>query len=261
MLERTVAYRDDLGFDGYEPARGGLVSRVLAAMARRPARTAAIGLILVASAVIVANAVFFQSGEHPSPFFATRDEGGAEAVAESEPAADRPVAVPDPAGDVDEIGRLVEASAIGAPQVDGAPASVSVVQVQSHLAALGYDPGAIDGLFGANTSSAIEAFERDRGLTVTGAPSAELLAALEAAVADDPEPATAVVADDEATILAVQSALNRTGYGPVPTDGALTSAMQEAIRAFQLDYGMSITGEIDAALIDRMVAIGALETP
>ncbi len=31
-----------------------------------------------------------------------------------------------------------------------------------------------------------------------------------------------------------------------------------AIRAFQLEYGLDVTGVVDQALIDRMVAIGAI---
>lgn len=259
MLDRAVAYRDEYGFDDDEPAPG-LFGRMLAAMARRPARTAAIGLVVIASAVIVANATFFQSGEHPSPFFATRDGDAGTPVAETAANNAAPATDGQSPDHIDEIGRLVEVANVGAPAIEGAPASVSVVQVQSLLTALGYDAGTIDGLFGTRTRAAIEAFERDHGLTTTGAVSADLLSALEEAAAAQPEPPT-VVAGDEATILAVQSALNRTGYGPVPTDGELSSATAEGIRSFQLDYGMTITGEIDDALIARMVSIGALELP
>lgn len=41
-------------------------------------------------------------------------------------------------------------------------------EIQTHLMALGYEPGPIDGLYGRRTKGAIEAFERDIGMTPTG---------------------------------------------------------------------------------------------
>lgn len=261
MLDRAVSYRDDYDYD-YDDARRarpGLIGRVLGAMARRPGRTAVIALLVVASAAITANAVFFQSGEHPSPLFSTRDTADdPQAVAALDPA---PAPAADaPLNNVDEIGRLVETAAVGAPQIEGEPASVNVVRIQSLLSSLGYEPGTIDGLFGARTRTAIEEFQRDRDLPVTGEVSTDLLAALEAASEEGGErAATPIVADAEATILAVQTALNRSGYGPVATTGEFTPAMADAIRSFQMSYGLELTGEVDQALINRMVAIGALE--
>ncbi|NIV98655.1 hypothetical protein GWN26_05700, partial [Candidatus Saccharibacteria bacterium] len=43
-----------------------------------------------------------------------------------------------------------------------------VYQVQKKLKELGYDPGAIDGIWGKKTTSAIRRFQRDNGLHVTG---------------------------------------------------------------------------------------------
>ena len=43
-----------------------------------------------------------------------------------------------------------------------------IYQAQQSLAELGYDPGAIDGLWGRNTQNAVEKFQRDNGLEVTG---------------------------------------------------------------------------------------------
>lgn len=258
MLDPAVTYRDDYDYDDVGRSRPGLIGRMLGAMARRPGRTSVIALLVIASAAIVANAVFFQSGEHPSPLFSTRDaaEDG-EAVAALDPAPTP--AVDAPLNNVDEIGRLVETAAVGAAQIQGEPASVSVVRVQSLLSSLGYEPGAIDGLFGTRTRTAIEEFEREHGLPVTGEVSPDLLAALEAAAEEDDRVAVAPVADAEATVLAIQTALNRAGYGPVPTTGEMSPAMADAIRSFQMSYGLEITGEVDQALINRMVAIGALE--
>ncbi|HET7411001.1 MAG TPA: peptidoglycan-binding protein [Paracoccaceae bacterium] len=51
-------------------------------------------------------------------------------------------------------------------------------EIQQILGALEYNAGPADGLLGDRTIAAIAAFQRDRDLTVTGQPSADLLAAL-----------------------------------------------------------------------------------
>lgn len=43
-----------------------------------------------------------------------------------------------------------------------------VAQVQQRLAALGYDPGPADGIFGRRTEAAVKSFQRSRGLVVDG---------------------------------------------------------------------------------------------
>lgn len=53
-----------------------------------------------------------------------------------------------------------------------------VMAVQLTLTKLGYDPGPADGLQGAATSRAIEEFERDRNLTVSGRISGRLVESL-----------------------------------------------------------------------------------
>jgi hypothetical protein len=59
--------------------------------------------------------------------------------------------------------------------------------------------------------------------------------------------------------MSVQKALNLIGYGPVPEDGVAGEATTGAIRRFELDHGMPITGAAGDALVDRLVAIGAME--
>ena len=45
---------------------------------------------------------------------------------------------------------------------------MTIKQIQCLLTYLGYDPGPIDGLYGANTRDAVKAFQRAEGLTVDG---------------------------------------------------------------------------------------------
>ena len=59
--------------------------------------------------------------------------------------------------------------------------------------------------------------------------------------------------------LSVQKALNMIGYGPVPEDGVADQETIAAIRRFELDNGLPITGAAGDTLIQRLVAIGAME--
>ncbi len=267
MLDRAARYYgDDLVSEAQEPGRLGQVFRVVA---RNPGRTLAAGLLVAGTAAIVLNAAFWQAADHPSPMFATRTADSA-AGASPTPAATQSAAVPAPAANperVDELARLVETAMAATPQINATPASPNVVEAQQLLTRLGYEPGTVDGLFGSRTRGAIEAFETARGIPVTGAVSDALLTQLRSAAATTaatPTPAAPVpapVAGDPtstATILAVQTALNQSGYGPVMANGSVDAATTAAIRRFQLDNGLSVTGTLDAGLIARMTAIGAL---
>lgn len=190
-----------------------------------------------------------------------------------------------------------EAAAPPAPQAVTAatpPPPVSnlslIAQVQRELARIGLYSGAIDGMSGARTEMAIRAFETAASLPVTGMPSLELLAALKQPLPPRDVPAAAapdVGADAQAAELdrrereraemiaaqkrqqaesraqanyrIVQAALNRIGYGPLPVNGIADADTIDAVRRFELDNGMPISGEASDALIARLIAIGAVK--
>jgi peptidoglycan hydrolase-like protein with peptidoglycan-binding domain len=56
----------------------------------------------------------------------------------------------------------------------------------------------------------------------------------------------------------VQDALNQIGYGPLTASGKGDAATEEAIRRFELDNGMPLTGEVSDRLVNRLIAIGAM---
>ena len=47
-------------------------------------------------------------------------------------------------------------------------APMTIAEAQKRLATLGYDPGPADGKLGARTVSALQKFQRDRGISVSG---------------------------------------------------------------------------------------------
>jgi hypothetical protein len=178
------------------PARPGRFSS-LAFLTRRPARTLA-GVTMAAVATgIILNAALFQTGRHPAPLFGA--PGVTTAVlrpatpplpaprpapmAQATPAAPAPAPVPAavlarasepasalrpaepaaPAARKDPIGALIKGE--GLAEAGVAPARVAAVQ--KALVKAGFVLRA-DGVMGASTKQALERFERENKLPVTG---------------------------------------------------------------------------------------------
>lgn len=181
------------------------------------------GGFLVLTGAILANALFLQSDRHPAPLFETRS-----AETQADP--------------------LVRA-------------------LQGSLKKAGYYSGPIDGLIGPQTRAAIGAFERATGRLAVGEPTQAVLAALQAdeAPASDPvgssSPASAPAERPapDGQIAAIQDALAKAAYGPLHADGVLGRQTREAIKRFQRDHDLPVTGEISDALIFELRAAGALE--
>ena len=60
------------------------------------------------------------------------------------------------------------------PSGDGSLDRQRIARLQGALAAIGHDPGPVDGIMGAKTQAAIRAFEQRAGLPVTGEPSEQV---------------------------------------------------------------------------------------
>ena len=56
----------------------------------------------------------------------------------------------------------------------------------------------------------------------------------------------------EELILAVEAALALEGYDPGPIDGVITAETEQAIRDYQTDYGLDVTGVVDDQLIETL---------
>ena len=68
-------------------------------------------------------------------------------------------------------------------QITATPLSTKVVrEVQTLLGRLNYNPGPVDGLYGQRTKRAIEYYQRDEGLSITGEVSEKLVASLNRSV-------------------------------------------------------------------------------
>jgi hypothetical protein len=81
------------------------------------------------------------------------------------------------------------------PPQDVKPTPDPIVKsIQQRLNALGYDAGTADGFMGGKTRSAINSFQRDKGLTVDAKPTEALLRMLQASEKPTPKPSSQVQA-------------------------------------------------------------------
>lgn len=254
------------------PAAGGVVARAFDHALDNPATSGGLLVVALTATAIISNALFLQGRHHATPPFMTRPIMSVVPTPNLAPAA--------PARQ-----ERVETTAVAPPEPSLAPAAAAaepdkdlVVRIQRELARLGLYVGAIDGIVGSRTKAAIDAYQVAAGRPATGVASAALLefmksapaptaaaarplAAPTADVASRPTapPPDAVTAAD--LYRRVQTALNRAGYGPLAVDGQSGGDTADAIRRFELDNGLPITGKADDQVVQRLASIGAMNAP
>jgi peptidoglycan hydrolase-like protein with peptidoglycan-binding domain len=249
-------------------AADGLVGRFVDRAFDNPGMSGGLIVMAVTATAIVTNALFLQGHRHPGPLFTPPTE--IQALPPVPIPRVRPILGNAPAPEA----RPTVAAATR--PADGDDRAALITSLQRELARLGLYVGPIDGIIGGRTRAAITAYQAAAGLTVTGTPSPELLAFMTTPPpAPDPTATAAVSAapaipDPAAEAAAaraaaaelyrrVQTALNLAGYGPIPVDGQSGQQTAEAIRRFELDNGLTITGEVGDRLAARLVAIGAMQ--
>jgi Putative peptidoglycan binding domain len=152
------------------------------ALVRNPSRVFGCSIAFAAVGVVALNALAWQTARHPSPLFTPKPSGRFQRLPDppiAAPAAPLPpmrpmevVAVPTPPLPTaparpqrDPIGDLIRATETGAVRVES---QRLVATAQRALTNLGYGPLRADGIMGQGTRQAIERFEREYKLEVTG---------------------------------------------------------------------------------------------
>lgn len=128
-----------------------------------------------------------------------------------------------------------------------------VSALQTDLRALGYYQGEIDGIFGPQTVAAIESFQEDNGLPVTGLVDPPTQAAIQAALGGQ----------ESAQVGALQAILIAAGYYDGTVDGQWSPEVEAALIAMQRDLGVDPTGVVDTATLRALqeALAGADEEP
>jgi Putative peptidoglycan binding domain len=159
-------------------AAGSLLRRAWAKATRRPVDSAAIVAAAAASLFIIVNAVFLQSGSHPAPFFANTRASQVTPDSRAKPpepiASARPLAAP--------LAPQPVAVRRNDPIAELIGPSPRIAAVQRALSEFGYGQIKPSGVLDEPTGAAIEKFERERKLPVSGRISDRLMGDLTAMV-------------------------------------------------------------------------------
>lgn len=141
-----------------------------------------------------------------------------------------------------------------AREMSPATADGDVRAIQEELTAHGYSPGKADGRLEARTRGAIEEYQRDAGLPVTGEPSRQLLDHLKSAKprveAKGLQMQQAATPQD--VIIRAQTLLEERGYYKGRMDGNVGPDAMEAARRFRADAGLPQSGTFDQTLLDQL---------
>ena len=115
----------------------------------------------------------------------------------------------------------------------------AVVRLQVELKNAGYAPGTADGHFGSKTRAALEKFQRDEELEVTGEMNKATWSAMDRSSMGIRGGAAARTAEQ---IKRMQQALIGLGYLSDKADGVYGSKTREAVRQYQKAYGLTADG-------------------
>lgn len=116
--------------------------------------------------------------------------------------------------------------------------------LQTALTRAGYDPGAINGVFGAQTERAVMQFQRVLGLPQDGIVGPRTWAFLMPFV-NEPDPDVLRRGSRGPMVVRLQNGLNSAGFNVGTVDGLFGTRTQAAVRAFQRSVGLPETGVVD----------------
>jgi hypothetical protein len=165
-------------------AAGAISLRALARITQRPVDSFAIFVAIAASVIIVVNAVYFQSGSHPAPFFANADSSQVTVDGGTKPPvmpASAAMPTPAPARAIPAaVAPQPVAMRRNDPIADLIGQTPRIMAIQRALSDFGYGQIKPSGILDDATARAIEKFERERNLPVTGQISGRLVSELAA---------------------------------------------------------------------------------
>jgi peptidoglycan hydrolase-like protein with peptidoglycan-binding domain len=218
-----------------------------AVLARNPLATGGSVAFLVAFSFVSANAIWYQPHAHRDAFFQTRDF----------------VRTLDEARDEPETTFLIERPAAEAKPRVVPSADPTTAKVQAVLHQLGFYDGAIDGVSGPATVKAIDIYRKTVGLDGNARIDAGLLEQLgieptTSGIRPSPAPRDEIkdLLQSDADIVAltklVQTGLKAHKYPDMTIDGILGARTTAAIKEYQAQAGLKVTGMPDKTLLAKM---------
>lgn len=131
--------------------------------------------------------------------------------------------------------------------------------IQRELGNIKYEPGQPDGVLGMVTRAAIFAYEYDNGLVLTGQPSEQLLSQLILGSSSMPtsaaRPGKTMTGDGESLVRTVKQQLAALGYQTGVPGSALTPEFARAVREFETDQKLKVSGRISGPMMSRLLRL------
>ncbi len=131
--------------------------------------------------------------------------------------------------------------------------------IQRELGNIKYEAGQPDGVLGMVTRAAIFAYEYDNGLVLTGEPSERLLSQLILGSSSMPtsaaRPGRTMTDDGESLVRTVKQQLSALGYQTGVPGSALTPEFARAIREFETDQKLKVSGRISGPMMSRLLRL------
>jgi peptidoglycan hydrolase-like protein with peptidoglycan-binding domain len=133
------------------------------------------------------------------------------------------------------------------------PPSPAVRDAQLRLRTLGAYAGEADGLWGPDTQAAVERFQRNQGLPVSGQLDVATMSALRTEPVRTSGPPNVVIqAADPTSVRTVQNRLRQLGFYDGPTGGVWGPSTQIALERFQRARGLQPSGQLTNATVNAM---------
>ena len=129
----------------------------------------------------------------------------------------------------------------------------AVRELQQALKGLGYDPGPVDGQFGARTEAAVKAFQKAQGIAVDGIVGDITWLNIDEADMSDP---TIRRGSTGNPVRRAQKRLTLGGYDTGGVDGHFGARTEAAVRHFQGDRGLTVDGIVGPRTWDEINALG-----
>ena len=129
----------------------------------------------------------------------------------------------------------------------------AVRELQQALKGLGYDPGPVDGQFGARTEDAVKAFQTAQGIAADGIVGDVTWINIDEADMSDP---TIRRGSTGNPVRRAQKRLTLGGYDTGGVDGVFGANTEAAVRRFQGDRGLTVDGIVGPRTWDEINALG-----
>jgi len=253
-----------------------LYNSIAGIFAKYPSASSGSLVFTLAFSLIAGNALYAQKTEHPAPLWQTHDKQQVRKTVH------QPSSINEHAERVSRsvLTQSISLNNIPVPtarplqKTDKKIDPMLVRDIQSELALLGFYNGNVDGIFGNGTEKAIINFQRNAGMLPNGEANYALLTNLKSAtslikhhglnqqkVEQEVVKQPRLLVFDTALVSKIQNGLkNQFGEADIVVDGVMGSQTSNALRNFQKRFKLDITGEPDDATIDKLIAVGILET-